>query len=259
MPWRDNLPEHPAAALFPLMTGEELQELAADITKHGLRTPVAVLVDTDGKRLLDGRNRLDACALAGIAVFNDEGNLEILNKTIEDGPDFDPFAYVVSLNLHRRHLTREQRREIIAVLLREHPERSDAATARIAGVSDHTVASVRRDQEARSQIASVATRTDTRGRQQPATQPARRAATETEPSMLSQGELREARAARSQTIVQLHTLLRLDTGATLKEIVRVLGDSRGAIAALPESERIAAARGCLGALAINTDQLGPVR
>ena len=59
--WRDTLPIHPAAELFPPMSEAELAALGKDIRKHGLRTSIAVC--SDGKspeQLLDGRSRLDA-------------------------------------------------------------------------------------------------------------------------------------------------------------------------------------------------------
>jgi hypothetical protein len=49
---------HPAARLFPMMTGAELDELAADIAKNGLQHPVVWL----GNELLEGRNRIAAIA-----------------------------------------------------------------------------------------------------------------------------------------------------------------------------------------------------
>jgi hypothetical protein len=85
---------HPAAALFPMMGAAELQELAADIKAHGLREPLMTL---DGL-LLDGRNRLRACELAGVEPRFEEW----------DGSGGSPTDYVVSLNLHRRHLTKSQ-------------------------------------------------------------------------------------------------------------------------------------------------------
>jgi hypothetical protein len=50
--WRDVLPIHPAAELFPLMSPDELRELGEDIKATGLRLPIAIT--GDGK-LLDGR------------------------------------------------------------------------------------------------------------------------------------------------------------------------------------------------------------
>ena len=56
----------------------------------------------------------------------------------------DPYAFVASANIHRRHLTSDQKRDLIANLLRARPERSNLATAKIAHADDKTVATVRR-------------------------------------------------------------------------------------------------------------------
>lgn len=87
---------HDAAAIFPLMTGDDFDKLVEDIREHGLREPVAML---DGK-ILDGRNRYRACLLAGV---------KCQSKTIKTD---DPAGYVLSENLHRRHLTIGQRADI---------------------------------------------------------------------------------------------------------------------------------------------------
>lgn len=189
--WRDLVKIHPAADLFPMMSQAELQELARDIRENRLRHPIVFWtpetseVANTRKRpeevyLIDGRNRLAALELAW--ADDDEEREEALRNATYIGPsqdgfasllysDVDPYAYVVSANIRRRHLTAEQKREIIAELLRQKPERSDRATAQIVGVSHHTVASVRGEEEGRGQIAHVDTRTDTIGRQQPATKP----------------------------------------------------------------------------------------
>ena len=53
---------HPAAEMFPLLGDDELRELADDIAAHGLREPIVV----QGGTLIDGRNRLRACVMAGV-------------------------------------------------------------------------------------------------------------------------------------------------------------------------------------------------
>ena len=40
--WRDVLPIHPAAELLPLMSADELHELAEDIKLHHQRIPVSI-------------------------------------------------------------------------------------------------------------------------------------------------------------------------------------------------------------------------
>jgi hypothetical protein len=68
--WRA-LKVHPFAALFPPITGEEWSEFVADIKTNGLMEPCAL--DKEGT-LIDGRNRLRACELAGV-----EPRFECLN------------------------------------------------------------------------------------------------------------------------------------------------------------------------------------
>src|SRR5215471_11412447 len=61
--------------------------------------------------------------------------------------DADPYAYVVSANAHRRHLTREQKRELIEKLLRAQPDKSDRQIAATVKASPTTVGTVRTELE----------------------------------------------------------------------------------------------------------------
>jgi transposase-like protein len=54
-----------------------------------------------------------------------------------------------SANIRHRHLTAEQKRTIIATLLRENPYRSVRAIAREVGVSKNTLAAERAEQDRR--------------------------------------------------------------------------------------------------------------
>jgi hypothetical protein len=96
---------HPAATLFPMMDADSLQRLKADIKENGQEKCITFF---DGQ-LLDGRNRMKACEELGIEPSIEE---------IEDSGDgkFDPFRWVLSVNLHRRHLTESQRAMVAAKL-----------------------------------------------------------------------------------------------------------------------------------------------
>ena len=87
------IPFHQLANIFPLIQGAEFDALRDDIAAHGVREPVVLF---EGE-ILDGRNRYRAALAAGVdcPFQNYEGN--------------DPAALVVSLNIHRRHLTESQR------------------------------------------------------------------------------------------------------------------------------------------------------
>jgi hypothetical protein len=76
-----------------MLPEDKLLELADDIEKNGQREAILIL---DGK-ILDGRNRSCACQLKRIKP---------VTKIVTDIDD--PVAYVLSLNLHRRHLTPSQ-------------------------------------------------------------------------------------------------------------------------------------------------------
>lgn len=90
---------HPIANIFPMIDEEKFQLLKKDIAEHGQNEPANVW---RGK-LLDGRNRYRACQELGIELDCSELVDEI-----------DPVAWVISQNLHRRHLETSQRAMIAA-------------------------------------------------------------------------------------------------------------------------------------------------
>jgi hypothetical protein len=145
-------PIHPAALLFPEMPADELRELAADIKKRGLLHPIQLL---DGA-ILDGRNRLKGCQLAGV-----KPSFAAVPNTI------DPFDFVLSCNVHRRHLTPAQRREVVAAVLRKRPQASNRRVAQEAGSDHKTVGAVREELEHGGEIPHHAERVGRDGVKQP--------------------------------------------------------------------------------------------
>jgi ParB-like chromosome segregation protein Spo0J len=133
------LTTHPAADLFPLLEGPEYRALVESIRTDGLLQPVW---RTPDGQTLDGRNRLRAC---------EETNVE---PTFTTYVGDDPWSFVVAANIHRRHLTPDQRASLALQLLpelkREHPQgkktsskedvcSNAARAARLVGVSRSTV------------------------------------------------------------------------------------------------------------------------
>lgn len=98
-----NLPVHPAAEIFPMMSDADFSEFKEDIRKTEVRDSIVLY---DGQ-LLDGRNRLKAMLELGL-------DPHCHYSWIDKADDFDPVAYVLSVNLHRRHLTTSQRAMVAA-------------------------------------------------------------------------------------------------------------------------------------------------
>src|SRR5262245_66469437 len=129
---------HPLANIFPLVEGPDFDELVADIREHGLYEPIVVY----GGKILDGRNRLRACIAAGI------------EPTFTAYAGDDPIAYVVSLNLRRRHLDESQRAMVAAKLAtlklgdNQHSEGLPIGrSSELLNVGERTVARAREVQE----------------------------------------------------------------------------------------------------------------
>lgn len=90
---------HPVADLFPMLAPDELDELAADIRERGLLHPI--VLDAQG-RVLDGRNRLAACEMAGV------------DPSFVDYDGDDPEGYALAVNIARRHLSKGQKALVMA-------------------------------------------------------------------------------------------------------------------------------------------------
>lgn len=113
------LPAHPAANLFPMLSEVALRSLATDIEANGLQEAIVM---HDGL-VLDGRNRLAACKIAGVEP-----------RFVEWVRTGSPTAWVLGRNLHRRHLTASERAAValdaLPLLEAEARERQRAAATR---------------------------------------------------------------------------------------------------------------------------------
>jgi hypothetical protein len=305
--WRDRIKVHEAANLFPMMPDAELDELTRDIAANELQHGITLWTDDISSRgrkagpkeifLLDGRNRLEAIDRAfkedpeeraermenALYVSNQPGCATLLYADYTD-----PVAYVISANIHRRHLTAEQKREIANTLLRLFPRRSDRAIAKMAKVDHKTVAAVRTKAEAGGEIPHHDTRTGADGVKQPSTKPPKppskeaqlRAMREQQATHKEDAEqyrieqarelitgVREQQAAPApaeapglawkEMIGGLEALLRKDPSRGLYGIGRALDDAREAIAEMPLARRALFAGGYLRALDVTVADLTP--
>jgi hypothetical protein len=186
--WRDTLPVHPAAALFPLMSSDELQALGADIVKNGLTSPIVLWrVGPSPLYLLDGRNRLDAIEMTTgkpVEVGAPSlmaGEFIATDKVIVlDGRSVDPWTYAISANIHRRHLTIKDKDRLVVELLKADPTKSNRQVAKIVDASHPHVAKVREQAEQAGDVETVTTSVDTMGRRQRAKKTQKKKSAESE-------------------------------------------------------------------------------
>lgn len=103
---RRAIAHHPAAELFPPMSEDEFAALTEDIRQNGQREPIWLY---EGK-ILDGRNRYSAI------LRLQEQKVSIEPQFREWDGEGSAVSFVVSLNLHRRHLNESQRAMVAARL-----------------------------------------------------------------------------------------------------------------------------------------------
>ena len=153
--WIGEYPVHPVASLFPMIDDDALNALAEDIKKNGQREPIIVAyldeAMIDEPVVIDGRNRHAACRLAGVEPefkfvmsLNDR---ELSPQVIAD--------WIISHNLHRRHLTTSQKAMVgqgyLAYLKEEAKKRVDAGRANSHASRRGELASPKSDRPNRAQ------------------------------------------------------------------------------------------------------------
>ncbi len=156
---------HPLAEKFPLLEGDELESLKASIrsTKGVDEQPVLYRMKDGKPQGLDGRNRHRACK---------ELKIKCKMKRVSV-PDEEVRDFIFRRNLHRRHLTVELRKALVAELLAE--GESTRTIAEALGVSKTTVQNVKEEiQESGGQNCTPETVTGSDGKSYPPTKPPRK-------------------------------------------------------------------------------------
>lgn len=146
--------------LLPPLSADEYAALREDIRGAGVRVPIDV--DEDGN-ILDGHHR---------KAIADELGVECPERVVRGLPEFAKVDYALSVNLARRHLDRDGRRDLVKKSLKRDPSLSDREHARRCGVSHPYVATVREALELTGQLETVTSRVGRDNRERPLPQTA---------------------------------------------------------------------------------------
>lgn len=128
-----NFLQHALSAAFPAMPAKELAALTEDVKANGQREPGVMF---EGQ-VLDGWHRYQACVAAGVRFSSNE---------LPSG--IDPVAFVMSRNMHRRHMTDSQRAAAVVACAKWAPRgksvpgtdlKTTAILAKEADVSETTI------------------------------------------------------------------------------------------------------------------------
>jgi len=142
----------------------DYNRLYADIKKSmTVRDPLKCYMDGEGELyILGGYNRWTIAKELGIKT---------VPVQIYTGTPAEYKELIINDNLNRRHLTRDQKTALVNYFLKKDFAQSDREIAKKAKVDHKTVKGKRDEMEGRGEIPHVDKRTDTKGRQQPATKP----------------------------------------------------------------------------------------
>ena len=141
---------------LPRLSDDEYTSLEKSIREHGIQVPI--VVDENGS-VIDGHHRKEIADRLGVPCPR---------NTARDLDETGKRTLACSLNLDRRHLNREQKREVIAKSLMADPQLSNRQHAERVGASHPTVAAIRADLEDSGDVEKLSTVTDSLGRRQPA-------------------------------------------------------------------------------------------
>ena len=145
-PKRTKKPVYEPVLQLPPLRYEELVALKDNIAVNGVLVPI--LVDSDGakRKIIDGNYRKQIAEELGYDCP------EIVHPNLQDD---EKRTLARALNLARRQLTQEQKRELIADQLEETPERSSRWIAKQLGVHHSTVGAVRGEMQSTGQISQL--------------------------------------------------------------------------------------------------------
>jgi hypothetical protein len=133
---------HPLASRFPPLPFQEFEALKENISLLGLLHPIVI---NERGEILDGIHRWKACTQLGI----EPATIQLASLLGTNGERISETKFIFAANVHRRHLTNDQRAAIYTAFLPEIQADSNArlfegckkgglATARLRLPGDHT-------------------------------------------------------------------------------------------------------------------------
>jgi len=148
-------PSYQPVLKLPALSYEEFVALRDSIAVNGVLVPI--IVDSDGlkRKIIDGNYR---------KTIADELGYECPENVQPNLDENEKRVLVRALNLARRQLSQEQRRELIADQLEESPGRSNRWIAKQLGVHHSTVGAVRGELESVGQISQLGSRVGNDGK-----------------------------------------------------------------------------------------------
>ena len=207
-------PRYEPVLKLPQLPYEQFVALRDNIAVNGVLVPI--LVDSDGPRrkIIDGNYR---------KAIADELGYDCPEIVQANLTEEEKRTLARAVNLARRQLTQEQKRELVADQLEESPERSNRWIGKQLGVHHATVAAVRGEMEATGQIIQLPWTVGEDGKKRPASRPT--------PKIVTRSEVeRQAR-------LRATTLLHGDCRGELKKIASGSVDAIISDPIYPEVER----------------------
>ena len=132
--------------VMPELSADEYSELKTDIKERGVMVPIEF--DEFGNTI-DGHHRLKICEELGITDYP---------KVIRAGmTEEQKRTHARKLNMARRQLSQEQRRDLIREQLKETHEKSDKIAASL-GVDHKTISKQRTELQSRGEIPHISKR-----------------------------------------------------------------------------------------------------
>jgi ParB-like chromosome segregation protein Spo0J len=138
------------------MAPEDRERLKDSIEREGVRDPIRAYREKGNTKwqILSGFNRWEIASELGLETIP----LEIVEAE-------DRQAYAIEDNLARRHLTTDQKRKLVAYLLKQNPDLSDRQISKQSGTDHKTVSKIRKKAESTGEIPQLEERTGADGKQ----------------------------------------------------------------------------------------------